>query len=262
MPQRYGWRYRTAESFKAEFEEITSTATNALPANALYWRDQFGNWEAYTLMNTWRVIDLVRSCVWAFAREDVVCASLLARSALETAAAFVDAARTVSATISGVTKAHPGTILDPAIDLRNTIVTSEELEQYSLKTIFASRLPESETIYSPTNILTIITRISKIRAQDFVLPTYGILCEAAHPNMLGRALYIHGSEPGQRPGNELRTLSPGNRPAPHFLAESIVAALSWACATQVSASRLMSETIGAAVARLEAMEGELDPTSG
>ncbi|MGH9808703.1 MAG: hypothetical protein ACRD9W_15910, partial [Terriglobia bacterium] len=190
--------------------EIAATATNAFPMNALYWRDQLGNWEAYSFMNTLRVIDLARSCVWALTREDAVFASLLARSALETAAAFVDAARTVSATIMGPTSEEkPGPILDPAIDLRMNCVISKELELYSLKTIFASKLPESETIYTPTNILTVITRISKVQAQEFALSTYGVLCEAAHPNMLGRMLYLHGSEAGPWKGNELRTLGPG-----------------------------------------------------
>jgi len=77
---------------------------------------------------------------------------------------------------------------------------------------YIDALPESETIYNPTNIVTIITHISKTPTQEFVLPTYGVLCEAAHPNMLGRTLYLHGSEPGQWKGNELRTLGPGTGP--------------------------------------------------
>jgi hypothetical protein len=255
LPRRYGWRYRTAEAFRVELAGIAAASTDALPVNLFYWRDQIGNWEAYSYMNTVRVVDLARSCIWALARQDTVCASLLARSALETAASFVDSARTVNASICGSsTQQQPSPVLDPAIDLRKTMVISEELENYSMKTIFASRLPESETIYNPTNIVTIITRISKVRAQEFILPTYGILCEAAHPNMLGRALYIHGSEPGPWTGNELRILGPGNGPAWTFLAEHIVAALSWACATQVTSFQLMSETIASVAIRLKALD--------
>lgn len=251
LPRRYGWRYRTVDGMKAEMAEIAATAADVLPMNVLYWRDQLGNWEAYSLMSTLRVIDLVRSCIWALARQDAVCASLLARSALETAAAFVDAARMVTGTIK---EGKSSPILDPDVDLCTTLVISEKLEEYSLKTIFASRLPESEIIYNPTNIVTIITRVSKIRAQEFVLPTYSVLCEAAHPNMLGRMLYIHGSEPGPWEGNELRTLGPGNGPTWYLLAESIVAALSWACGTQVSAFNLMAETIGMVMDRLKATQ--------
>jgi hypothetical protein len=67
----------------------------------LYWKDQLANWEAYSILNTLRLVDLARSCIWALARQEAVCASIVARSALETAAAFVDAARTVTATITG-----------------------------------------------------------------------------------------------------------------------------------------------------------------
>lgn len=247
LPRRYGWRYRTVDGMRNEVEQVTATAADALPLNELYWRDHLGNWEAYSLMNTFRVIDLARSCVWSVARRDVLCASLLARSALETAVS-----RTVSATISGTISDKADTSPDQTIDLRNRVVVNEELEQYSLKTIFASRLPESETIYNPTNIVTIITRISKIRGQEFILSTYGVLCEAAHPNLLGRTLYVHGSEPGPWDGNELRTIGSGNGPTEEFLAASIVAALSWACATQVSAFELMAQTIGSAVSWLNA----------
>lgn len=254
LPHRYGWRYRTVEAMNSEMATIESTAVDALPLNTLYWRDQLSNWEAYSLMNTFRIIDLARSCVWAVARKDAVCASLLARSTLETAAAFVDAARTVSATIIGPTaESKPSPIIDPDVDLRKVVITSEELERISLKTIFASRLPESDAIYSPTNIVTIITRVSKIQGKDFVLPTYHVLCETAHPNMLGRALYIHGAEPGPWKGNELRTLGPGNGPAWHFLLEPVVTALSWGCAAQVSAFNLMAEAIGTVIGRINAV---------
>jgi hypothetical protein len=250
LPRRYGWRYRTAEAFRAEKDEISAAATDVLPINRLYWKDQLGNWEAYSIMNTLRVIDLARSCVGALARHEAVCASLLARSVLENAAAFIDAARTVSATITGAAERKARAILDPAVDLRRTGVESEELERYSLKIIFASRLPESETIYNPTRIGKIIKRVSKVRAQEFVLATYEVLCEAAHPNLLGRTLYIHAAEKGPWKGNELRIIGPGNGPAWSILVESIVAALSWGCGTQVSAFRLMSNTIGMVMARL------------
>ena len=39
LPRRYGWRYRSADGYKAELDGIVATATDALPINALYWRD-------------------------------------------------------------------------------------------------------------------------------------------------------------------------------------------------------------------------------
>ena len=99
LPRRYGWRFRSVEAYRAELEAIDNSAIDALPANLLYWKDTLANCEAYSLMNVWRTIELARSCSWALARHDAICASLLARSALETAAQFVDFARTVAATL-------------------------------------------------------------------------------------------------------------------------------------------------------------------
>jgi len=253
LSHRYQWEFRTIEATRSEIARIArddgiSLNRRTLNVNLLYWRSQLGNWEAYSLMNTFRVIDLARSCVWALARQDIVCASLLARSGLETAAAFLEAAGTVAAFIEGCP------LLDATFELGRNILKSQELEQFSLKTIFASRLPEFEEIYSPTNILTIITRVSKLRGQASVLPTYEILCEVAHPNMLSRFLYLHRSEPGPWEGNELRTIGPGNGPVWHELAAYIVEALSWACSTQVIAFHLMSKAIGKAVIRLDAAD--------
>ena len=176
-----------------------------------------------------------------------MCASLLARSALETAAAYLDAARTVSATIN---KQSP--FVDPDLELRTQYVTSTDLEEYSLKTIFSSRLKSSDDIYSPTNIVTIISRLSKAPTQGFVFQAYELLCEVAHPNWLGRSLYLQSAQPGPWEGNEIRTISRASGPTWHILAEPMVAALSWACATQVSAFQLMTETISMVLARLEA----------
>ena len=86
LPKRYGWRFRTVAAFRAEQARVAKTATDALPLNTLYWRDMLGTCEAYSLMSTWRMIEIARSGVWALTRQDIVCAALLARSALESAA--------------------------------------------------------------------------------------------------------------------------------------------------------------------------------
>ena len=126
------------------------------------------------------------------------------------------------------------------------------LEEVSLRSIFASRLPDSEDIYSPTNIVTIIGRISKISGVEFVKSFYEILCEIAHPNWLGRSLYLQEAEPGEWEGNELRTIERRIGPTWHALAEPVVGAVSWSCATQVSALQLMNEAIFLLLGRIEA----------
>jgi len=225
------------------------------PVNLLYWKDTLGNCEAYSLMNAWRMTDIAQSGILALARNDTICASLLARSGLETAAQFVDFARTVSATLDLFTteKIQPGSPLDPAIDLHTTVLASEVLEKYLLKTIFVSRLSDADELYKPTNIVTIISRIAKSPGQEAVRPAYDLLCEVAHPNFLGRSLYLLDAKPGPREGDEVRTIGPGHGPIEQRVVEAAVTAISWACWTQVTAFGLMSETIKAMVARLTAV---------
>jgi hypothetical protein len=236
LPQRYGWRFRTAEAFDAEAESIGRSASDMFPINVLYWKDILGNCEAYSLMNTWRMIDLAHSGVLALAQDDSISASLLARSALETAAQFVDFARRISATLGLITAEtiRPGSPLDPAIDLHSTGLASEDLDKYLLQTIFASRLPDVDELYKPTNIITIIDRINKSPGQEVVRPAYDILCEVAHPNFLGRSLYLLNVERGPR------TIGPGNGPSKQLVIAATVTAISWACATQVTAFDCMS----------------------
>jgi hypothetical protein len=107
LPKRYGWRYRTSEAFVAEIGELPRNDESVFEINKLYWQDMLGTCEAYSIMSTWRVIELARSCIWALARDDNICAALLARAALESAAQFVDAARTINATVCGVTEPAP-----------------------------------------------------------------------------------------------------------------------------------------------------------
>jgi hypothetical protein len=239
LPKKYGWRYRTVEAFTAELNELAEAKNSVFECNKLYWKDALGICEAYSLMTTWRTIGLARSCVWALAREDNLCAALLARASLETAAQFVDATRTINGTIcdSGM--------LDPSADMRRNVYASKPFEEYLLKTVFASRLPDSEKIYEAINIVTIVKRIAKSPGQEFVLPTYELLCEIAHPNFLGRSVYLLEVRPGPRPGHEIHTIGLGQGSTSAKFSEPIIAALSWACGTQVTAFALMSDTIKA-----------------
>jgi hypothetical protein len=171
IPAKYGWRVRTAEAFMAEWKNQEHEALIA--TNQLYWVDMLKMCEGYSIMSTWRVIELARSCVWSLARDDVICAALTARAALEGTAQYLQTARTVSATLD--------TIRHDA-DFNSTLVASSDLEALLLKTVFATRMPGHEEIYKPTNINTIIEKVGKIVGQDFLPQTYDLLCEVAHPN--------------------------------------------------------------------------------
>jgi hypothetical protein len=137
-------------------------------------------------------------------------------------------------------------------------VRSEPLEEYLVKTVFASRLPDAEQIYKSTNVVTVINRIRKSPGQEFVLPTYELLCEIAHPNFLGRSVYLLEARPSLRPGDEIRTIGLGQSPTSFEFLMPIVAAFSWACGTQVTAFELLSRTVSSVLAALH--QGEVQGT--
>ena len=160
-------------------------------------------------------------------------AAIVARAVLEGVAQFLDTARTLTATLEQVSTR----------DLYRQVVTSEELERYLVKTIFASRLPESEDYYNPTNILTVLKRLSKIKGQERILEHYSELCEVAHPNLLGRSVYLTGVRPGARDGDELRIISFSQGPSHIQILGRTLWVLSWALAAQVSSGNLMQSGI-------------------
>jgi hypothetical protein len=142
--------------------DVEKKSSDMLPLNRLYWKDQLGNCQAFSVMTTWRMADLARGCVWALARGDVICAALMARSSIETAANYVDFSRRVCATLIGETKElSRGRLVDPSVDFRTNSVTIAGFEDLGLKTLFASRLAEAEGFYNPVNIQTVLDKTSK-----------------------------------------------------------------------------------------------------
>jgi hypothetical protein len=86
-------------------------------------------------------------------------------------------------------------------------------------------LEDAETFYNPTNIVTIVDHITKkIPHQEEVGSCYRFLCEVAHPNMLGRSLFL--SE------HDGRTVISRNRgPSAKLIEQACLLALSWAAGT-------------------------------
>ena len=252
LPHKYVWRFKNVEAFNAEVAEALTTATDMLPVNQIYWRDVLANCEAFSLLTTWRTVDAARSCSWALARGDLLGAVLLARSALENVVQYVDGVRQISATITGASNsAESKGVLDRAIDIKMNAVSSTELEEYLLKTIFGTRLPGTEDFYQSFNVVGIIKRVAKVPHQGRVAEIYDLLSEVAHPNFNGRAFHIQEGKPGRRPGEHLRTIGPGYGPSAGSMTEAILWALSWSCHTNITAFQLMSQTIKTTAARFE-----------
>lgn len=233
FPSTYEWHFRTSEAFGAELRGLADTGAREGTLNRLYWLDTLQNCQAYTFMTVWRTVELSRCAVHAIRKNECVGAAIVARAALEGVAQFLDTARTLTATLEQVSTG----------DLYRQVITSEELERYLVKTIFASRLPESEDYYNPTNILTVLKRLSRIKGQEQIFEHYSELCEVAHPNFLGRAVYLTGVRPGARNGDELRTISFSQGPSHIQILGRTLWVLSWALAAQVSSGNLMQSSI-------------------
>jgi len=233
LPDRYHWRFKTADAFREELSEVPRGKGAIRALNALYWRDTLATLEAYGVMAVWRMVDMGQSAARAIEEENLVPAGVLARSALESAIQFVHDARTMSATLEDISK-H---------DLSKHVATSEELEAFILQTVYASRQSGAEDIYKSKNILTIIEKIAKIAKHDPLREKYELLCELTHPNFLGRSLYINGVEGGTRPGDELRSIGHQNGVTSDLILEALLWSLSWAFEAQGSALHLLQGSI-------------------
>jgi len=201
------------EQLKAEVAALHDN-DRYLDGYRLAWQDMVEQVQAFGMLSTLRLTELVASAVWATRRNDPLCAAIMARAALETTASY----------------ARFQTMMRPAIEgafgkfaERNLVFGSLETEL--LKTLWASRLEDAEKFYNPTSIVTIIDKITaKTPGQEDVGPCYYLLCEVAHPNMLGRSLYL-SEQDGQ-------TIISRNRgPSIEVIEEACLLALSWAAGT-------------------------------
>lgn len=241
IPEKYHWRFKTSEAFTAEVNELRLEGPSFQKLNSIYWVDSLKNLEAYTIMSTWRSAELLKGAVTSLVEGKTIISAILTRSALETVVQFVDVARKVAPTIREALK-H---------DFSSEIIVPQELEELILKSVFSSRLPGGEEHSIPTNILTIISRAAKVQGQEDLSDHYAKLCEATHPNFLGRSVYVTDIQQGGRPGDELRTLSRDHGPTASDIAASAVWGISWSAATQVSSALLMQNSIAVVIDRLK-----------
>ena len=242
LPTTYRWHFRTVEAFRTEMKNLEKRRASPGMINRFYWTDALGSCQAYTVMSVWRMVELSRSTVYALRKKDSVAAAIIARSAMENVAQYLDTARTIAATFDRMN----------SCDFSQHVITSKDIEELILKTVFASRLKDSEDYYKPINIVTIINRISKIQTQNRVLEQYSKLCEVTHPNFLGRSVYLSSMEPGTREGDEIREISLSQGPSSFQITSTTIWVLSWAMATQVSSADLMQSSLKSLWSRLPA----------
>lgn len=241
FPREYGWRFKTKEALDVEIQRAASADASPATINALYWTDTLKNLEAYTVMSVWRTAELLRSAARSLSDGETIIAGIVARAALEGVVQFLDVSRKVSSTLQDL----------QGVDFQGQPVASKELEELILGSVFASKLPEAEKEFNPTNIVTILQRVAKIPGQSELLQRYSVLCEITHPNFLGRSVYVLEIEMKDRTGDELRVLSQKHGPISEELIDLSLWAIWWSAATQVSSARLMQASIGALVGKLQ-----------
>ncbi len=223
VPRNYPWEFMSAEAF----QRIGSSRGSAAALYRHYWHDMLGQIEAFSVMSAWRLGEISRSAVWALRRGDVVCAAIMSRAALETAASYAWLQSEIRPALEQVALGDAPTLVKYE---ENRVL--KDLEDKLLKVVFASRAPDAEKFYNPTNIVTIIKKIAeKVPHQEAVAGIYFELCEVAHPNVQGRSLYITAVQPISGPGHEKRTLSMNHGPAAIDILRHSITALSWSTGT-------------------------------
>jgi hypothetical protein len=221
LPRDLPWEYQTTDDFKASTSKHIHSGDFSKVVK-LWWTDMLGQIQAFGLTSAWRLAETLSSAVWALKRKDVICAALMARSCIETVSAYSVFASKVRPTLN-------------EIIVKKSFAIVADLESELLKTMFASRLEGTENFYIPTNIITIIGKIEKFKDQESVVKAFSLLCEVAHPNMLGRSIYIH-----QEGGKHF--IKPNHSRNKEIIETSILLALSWSAGTFVRKLYYLQDT--------------------
>jgi hypothetical protein len=193
LPDRYGWRFTSAEVFAGQTEQLIPGGPAAL--NVHYWSDICRNLEAYSVMVCWRGAELLRSGVRLLNVKDSLAAAIVCRSLLELSSSYLMNVNSVEKVIEQL----------PA-DMTSACFTSQDLEENVLKYIWGTRLPGEEDIYKQTNILTVLQKLTRAPQADQLLPRYERLCEVAHPNVIGNMRFWSDEAQVLADGSEMRTL--------------------------------------------------------
>jgi hypothetical protein len=223
VPPNYNWEFMTAEAF----QQISRSLKTESALYRHYWHDMLGQIEAFSIMSAWRLAEIARSAVWATRRDDVVCAAVMSRAALETTAAYAWFQSEVRPALEKVAESN-----SPTLVKYQEQDNMKDLENKLLRVVFASNLEDAEKYCNPRRIGKIIGDIAKkFPHQEVISSTYFALCEVAHPNMLGRSVYISSVKPMGIPGHEKRKISMEHGPATISILRHAISALSWSTGT-------------------------------
>lgn len=183
LPNNIEWRMRTVDEFRECIKKFVAESREG-DAIAFFWEDIAEQIQAFSLYSIYRASNLVETTIWALNRDDYLSAALTSRAAFETAIGHAKFQITVDRILS-----HAGRA--------SNLSFVEELEDEILKNLYASRnIIDNEKLYTPTNMITKVEKISEVTKTTELKETYHDLCELAHPNMHG--LFIFGEPIGER----------------------------------------------------------------
>lgn len=159
-----------------------------------------------------------------------MCAAIMSRAALETAASYAWLQTEIRPALEQVAQGDAPTLVKYE---ENGVL--KDLEDKLLKVVFASRAPDAENFYNPTNIVTIIEKIAKkVPHQEAVAGIYFELCEVAHPKHAGTVSLHHRSAAHERARSRKANVVDESRASSDRYTATLITALSWSTGTSES----------------------------
>ncbi len=224
----HDWRFTNVEAFKRQVAALRSPAD----VNRALWADHVRTIEAYSTMTMWRGAELLRPAIRSLNLGELTSPAVLARSLLELATAYLVSANR----IDGVLR---------QLDFSGGKVwASSEFEEMLVRMIWGTRLGDPEPHLKQTNILTLIQKLAKDPKASDVLPHYEVLCEIAHPNVVGYSRFWSQTIANHADGSELRRLA-REANGEHFLQIQgvVIWSLAWSSGVLRNGHALISNAV-------------------
>jgi len=215
MPDRYGWRFSSEESFSKKIDGIRDPRS----LNKIYWTDMALNVEAYSTMTFWRGLELLKPAIRSLNIREIITPAVLARSLMELSCTFLRNANILEKTFTEIS--FP----------KDTVVNSPELEKMVVRIIWGTRYGDPQPHLKQTNVLNSIQWVSKNPKGKDVLPTYEYLCDIAHPSFIGNTRFWSHIEEVLPDGSERRVISKyADRETTIAIVDKILWSLGWSAA--------------------------------
>ena len=156
--------------------------------------------EAFQIVSIWRAADLVSGCVRSLNHNELISACTIARSLVELAVRYGEAANDLNATLKTFAwdKMRTHVLI---LDQKDAEGKRVGLESYIEKLMSGTRLEQVIEVDPHLEIKNIISSIERLdkkltknNAGYAVMPIYQILCEVTHPNVVGFERFLVGQE--------------------------------------------------------------------